>query len=165
MFENAVVVFDYGAKRLSVHAPDTFTEEVTGWQSLTLEGGPVVEARFGHGPTGRLVLDTGKSGSASLSSHYGLGRGLFTGELGEATNLTVEGETIELTTTVPLFELGGERFENPVIRLKLPGTPNDDVSGIDGFVGREFFGTRRVVFDYAGGRVGFLESPARPADR
>lgn len=164
MFENAVVVFDYGAKRLSVYAPDMFKEEVSNWRPLTLEGGPVVEAGFG-GPAGRFALDTGKAGSASLGSHSALGRGLFKGELEEAVNLTVEGETIELTTTVPLFELGGERFENPVIRIKLPGTPNDDVAGIDGFVGREFFGTRRVVFDYAGGRVAFLESPARPADR
>ncbi|MBZ0267810.1 retropepsin-like domain-containing protein, partial [bacterium] len=153
VFERAIVEFDYGGRRLAVWAPDAFAEEGLAWQPMSVESAPVVVARFDGGED-RFYLDTGKGGTVSFSSQGALRHGLpgsrATTEVG---NLTVVGETVELATTIDWFELGGETFRSPTVRIKIPGTPNDDVTGTAGWIGRGFFGARRVVFDYAGGRI------------
>jgi hypothetical protein len=161
VFANAVVEFDYTGRRLGVFAPDALPVELADadapWLPLQVEGGPVVEVNLATGPA-RVVLDTGKSGTASFTSHAALVHGLLSGpDLGLADNQTVSGMTIERVTRIPFLELAGRRFAEPEVRVKFPGTPNDDVHGVAGAVGRGFFGDRRVVFDYARGRVTILE--------
>lgn len=154
-FEHATVIFDYSGRRLSVFAPDAFRERVD-WQPLSVEGAPVITALL-NGVPGRFVIDTGKSGTASLLSHAAARDGLFDRRrLEEAANETVEGTTIELVTHVGSITVGGRRFDDPEIRIKLPGTTNDEIGTVAGIVGRGLFADRRVVFDYAGGRIGLL---------
>lgn len=158
VFEAAVVEFDYSGKRLSVYAPTGFPESVSDWQSLSVEGAPVIEASF-DGRAGRFIIDTGKSGAVSFVSHAAARRGLYQGrELEEAENRTVEGATIELVTRMRTASVGGQRIEQPEIRIKLPGTTNDEIGTTDGIIGRALFGDRRVVFDYAGRRIAFLKT-------
>lgn len=161
VFANAVVEFDYTGRRLGVFAPDALPIELAGagtsWLPLQEEGGPVVEIKLASGAA-RVVLDTGKSGTASFTSQAALDHGLLTGpDLGLADNQTVAGTTIERVTRIPFLELAGRRFADPEVRTKFPGTPNDDVNGVAGAIGRGFFGDRRLVFDYARGRFAIIE--------
>lgn len=161
VFENAVVEFDYAGRRLGVFAPGAFAEtpadDDARWQPLWIEGGPVARLHLDTGDA-RFILDTGKSGTASFTSQAALAYGLLAGpDLGLAENMTVEGASVERVTRIPFLELGGLRLDQPEVRLKFPGTPNDDISGVAGAVGRGFFGGKRVIFDYAQGRVALLD--------
>ena len=161
VFENAVVEFDYAGRRLGVFAPGLpvagLADDDARWQPLQIEGGPVAQLRLATGAA-RFILDTGKSGTASFTSQAALAHGLFSGpDLGLAENVTVQGSTVERVTRIPFLELAGLRLDQPEVRIKFPGTPNDDVNGVAGAVGRGFFGDRRVIFDYARGRVALLD--------
>ncbi|MEZ4652434.1 MAG: pepsin/retropepsin-like aspartic protease family protein [Candidatus Eisenbacteria bacterium] len=154
IFDSAIVEFDYPGHELAVFDPATYTT-ARSWQPMGLGPGPVVEVKF-PGGSGEFILDTGKSGAVSFLSEAARARDLLAGrELTESPNLTVQGESLELSTTLPWMELGGRRVENPVIAVKLPGTPNDDVLGVEGFVGRGLFGDRVLIFDYARTRIAF----------
>lgn len=156
VFAAAVTEFDYSAPALRVYDPSRYTTDRQ-WRSMIVERVPMVTASF-PGGEGRFFIDTGKSSAVSFFSETGRAFSLLEGrEVDEVANLTVTGETIELSTTLEWFELGGRRFENPQVQVKLPGTTNDDVTGALGFVGRGLFADRIVVFDYTGGRIAFAE--------
>lgn len=160
VFEHAVVEFDFPGRRLGVFAPLQFDTldavRDADWGRLWEEGSPVVEARVGSS-TARFGFDTGKSGSVSFTSQAALELGLLNrASMQLAENLTVYGKTFERVVTLPRFELAGREFRNTEVRVKLPGTPNDDVIGIAGIIGRGFFADRVVVFDYARGRIAIL---------
>lgn len=157
VFEHAIVTFDYPGKRLSVFSPEAFHERVADWESLSLEGPPVIEASF-DGAKDRFYIDTGKSGTVSFMSQAAAAAGLLTGRtFTEAENETVEGTSFELVTHLESFTVGGEKFQDPEVRIKPPGTTNDELGSVAGYVGRGFFGDRRVIFDYAGGRIAFVK--------
>lgn len=155
-FENAVVEFDYTGRRLSVFAPGAFREKVPAWLPMTLEGPPVVDATC-DGVPARFMLDTGKSATVSLLSHAAARGGLYANHtFQEVANETVEGTTLELVTHLRSFTLAGQEFTSPEVYVKLPGTTNDEIGTTSGIIGRGFFQDRRIVFDYARGRIGFL---------
>jgi hypothetical protein len=156
VFTPTVVEFDYSGRALRVYDPEAYPFE-RAWEPLSVERVPTVRARFAGGE-GRFFLDTGKSAAVSFFSEAARARALLDGRAARETpNLTVEGESLELTVVLDWFELGGRRFERPEVQVKLPGTPNDDVTGTLGFVGRGFFSERIVVFDYERGRIAFAE--------
>jgi hypothetical protein len=155
-FENAVVEFDYTGRRLSVFAPGAFREKVPAWLPMTLEGPPVVDATC-DGVPARFMLDTGKSATVSLLSHAAARGGLYANHtFQEVANETVEGTTLELVTHLRSFTFAGQEFTSPEVYVKLPGTTNDEIGTTSGIIGRGFFQDRRIVFDYARGRIGFL---------
>lgn len=169
VLRHAVVEMHYDAAgdAAFLYDPDGYELPRGTWQTMRLAGdGPVVDGRLEGARDALFFLDTGKSGTLSLSVPFIERERLLDGRPTEpAQNRRLCGVEAERAGTLAWVELGGQRFEQVPARFRLPGTDGGDTDRVaDAVVGRELLKAFTVVFDYPHRRLALLPD-ASLADR
>lgn len=154
---------EYGATgdRVFLGAPDAGTFlSATATVGRFRHGRPVVDLKLSSYPdrVAHVVLDTGKSGGLSLSSHFWEEVALP----GDRTvtrepNRRLCGVSEEYAVVLDWVELAGVRISPAPVRLRIPGTEaarNEDPN--DGVLGRAFLKRFDVVLDFSRERVALI---------
>jgi hypothetical protein len=172
-FSRAVVEVDSDKQRVTILNPAIYTEGYGGsvtsashsssqpWTPLIFDGHTAsVMASFQCGDEVRTEpfrLDTGADGTLAFHTPAVARLGLM-----EASNLKrismggVGGSGVGYETTIPWFELGGHRFEEPTVTLAQVeiGVFTDEYS--TGNIGQGFLSHFILVFDYQRNRMMFV---------
>lgn len=161
-FSRAVVEVEPSAEFVAVHDPNTFKLEGDHWSPLLFDGHTAsVMATFdaGDGPlTEPFRMDTGADGTVTFHTPAVERLGLLSGrDLTRTTMGGVGGSGTAFEGTIPWFELGGHRFEKPMVAFSQfdIGVFTDEYS--TGNLGQEFLEAFRLVFDYSQDRIAFLD--------
>lgn len=163
LFRRSVVTVDYGEpNRISISPPGAVVSPRR-WVSARIPDTTIAVEGVIAGERGWFEVDTGKSYTISLSSHFAARTGLD--KLPPERifdNHRLEGVSKEHVITVDELEIAGERLTKVAVHLRLPGTSAAAQEGqIDGLVGRgilQRFGI--VTFDYPGSRLGLGDGEA-----
>lgn len=162
---HAVVRVDYGTARdrVTVHEPARY--RLTGGRWIAggfRHGRPVAPFRLSAAPDVEAwgVVDTGKSGGASLSSHFAERIGLPGDRpVTREENRRICGISREDGVELEWVEVAGRRLEDVEVRLRVPGTEaarNEDPN--DAVLGRAFLERFSVVLDFSRERVALIEN-------
>ena len=146
-FSEAVVGLAADGTAVTVADPAGPPPPGAAWEPLLVRDAPWIRAGIAGKPEEWFRLDTGKSGAVSVMSAIALQWGLPENSGRESGNATVEGDTVELPLTLPDFEIGDRRLGELAAARKLPGTPNDDVDGTGGWIGRGAFEGKTLTID------------------
>lgn len=161
-FSRAVVEVEPLAAFVAVHDPMTYTLAEPSWSPLLFDGHTAsVMASFDSG-TGPLTepfrMDTGADGTVTFHTPAVERLDLLSGrDLKRITLGGVGGSGTAFEGTIPWFELGGQRFEEPLVAFSQfdIGVFTDEYS--TGNLGQEFLQAFRLVFDYSQDRIAFLD--------
>ena len=158
----------YGAAvdRVTLQAPDDCADAPGPWLEARISGGEVSIEGAVEGHAGRFVLDTGKTYTASLASHFAARAELHDGRpFEERDNHRIEGVSQEHWTEVSSFQLGGTELGPVHVGLRLEGTAAARQEGSPaGTVGRELLRHFVVTFDYSRTRVSLRPRAAVPPE-
>lgn len=165
VLRHGVVWIDYGPEvdRVWIRDPAGYRLPEGGWISGGFRHGrPVAPFRLSVAPErdAWVVVDTGKSGTVSLSNHFAAQVGL-PGETPtqRVPNQRICGVSHEHALELDWVELAGRRIEPAPIRLRIPGTDAARNEGPeDGVVGRAFLERFSVVLDFSRRRVALIEN-------
>ncbi len=162
LFSRAVVEVEPLAEFVAVHDPETYKLEGDHWSPLLFDGHTAsVMATFdaGDGPLNEpFRMDTGADGTVTFHTPAVERLGLLSGrDLTRTTMGGVGGSGTAFEGTIPWFELGGHRFDKPVVAFSQfeIGVFTDEYS--TGNLGQEFLEAFRLVFDYSQDRIAFLD--------
>ncbi len=164
-FSRVVLELEPAAELVAIYDPATYQGAGLQWSELQFDTHTAsVMATFdvGNGPqTEPFRMDTGADGTVAFHTpsvqRLELKRGR---DLKRTTMGGVGGSGLAYETTIPWFELGGHRFEKPIVTLSQfeVGVFTDRYS--TGNIGQEFLEAFRLVFDYPNNRIAFIKSKA-----
>jgi hypothetical protein len=146
-FSEAAVSLAFGATAVTVTDPAAPPPPGLSWEPLIVRDAPWIRAGIAGRAREWFRLDTGKSGTVSVMSAAAMRWALPESSGKESENATVEGGTVELPLSLSDFEIGGRRIGELAAARKLPGTPNDDVDGTGGWIGRGAFEGTTLTID------------------
>lgn len=164
LFCRSVVELDVAARSVSVHARNAFPATELRWQPLRFsDNHPIVECRFEGDRQGLFRLDTGAATSVTFHSPAVKAMKLLDGRETKPQMLGgVGGGTPIEQGPLEWFEIGGKRFEKPTVTFaKGDVGPLADKYTV-GNVGQVFLRPFRIVLDYAGARIAFVEKRETP---
>ncbi len=161
VFAEAIIKIEYSQKRdrISLYDPKNYQLKTGQWQPLKIDGrDPIITAKLEGDISGEFLLDTGKGGNLSLYTEFLEEHNFLKNRpVVKKRNSRLCGDTPELAGQIDWFELSGERFANPVVRFKIPGTlGSEGDGGIIGTIGRGFLQRFTVVFNYPDEKIAFI---------
>lgn len=149
-FARCAVELEVESGRTRIFDPTGYALERGEWQHLLTDGRtPTVEARF-EGHQGFFRLDTG-AGSGTVTFHTpAVARlGLLEGrELEAAAHGGVGGTARSFAGTLEWFEIGGNRFERPLVEFATTEVGGMADRYTAGNLGQGFLHSFRLVLDY-----------------
>lgn len=168
VLERAVVRVQYATDgdRVTVQDPSSYVPPEGHWHEASYDdGAPLVAGAVAGGGPGRFHLDTGKSGTLSVSVPYTERHDLLEGrdDLVRAENRRLCGVEEELAGTVDWVELAGHRLDGLTAQFRVRGTDGGDTErAADAVVGRQILRRFDLTFDTPRGRVRVVPRPDRP---
>lgn len=164
VFQHAVVKIEYGRDgsedRVSLYDPDKFEMDDIEWQSLGIYGlQSVMRGRVNRAHNAPFVIDTGYHGPVGFYSAFVANHNVLEGrKTTESESHTVCGSATVLESTVRVFEIGGQSYDEIEVEISTPGSITDVGGGrMGGSIGREFLENFDVVFDCSRQRIALLE--------
>lgn len=164
VFQHSVVKIDYGQNggddRVFVYDPGSFELETGGWRPLAVIAfQPVLNARINRRTGAPFVIDTGFGGNVSFYSVFATNHDVLEGRpTSERNTKTVCGDAVVLDSTVRVFEIGGEVYNDLAVSVNTPESIYDVGAGrMGGVIGRVFLSRFDVVFDCTRQRIALLE--------
>lgn len=160
LFCRSVVELDVAGKQVAIHAPNGFDGSTLKWQPLRFsDNHPIVECRFEGDRKGLFRLDTGAATTVTFHSPAVKSMKLLEGRETKTQMLGgVGGGSPTEQGPLEWFEVGGKRFEKPTVTFATGDVgPLADKYTV-GNVGQVFLRPFRIVLDYAGARIAFVES-------
>lgn len=166
VLQHAVVTIDFDSvgDRVYVEDPSTFEPPANDWYDIRIiDDGPVVEGNVAGGKRGLFFLDTGKSGTVSLSVPYIERHNLLEGrKLKRVENRRVCGISEEWEGRLDWLSFTEHEVTNPTVRFRIPGTEGGDADrAADAVVGRELLKHFEITFDYPNRRVRLVRDEGR----
>lgn len=163
LFVRSVVEIETATPYLAIHDPARFAAPEAAWQRLWIHGSlPCVEASFEGDRRGLFKLDTGANGTLIFHRPAVERLGLLEGrETTSSMSGGVGGMAETRMGELAWFELGGQRFERPLVGFSMAeiGALTDRYTV--GNIGQELLRPFRLVLDYPGRRIAYL--PLGPA--
>jgi hypothetical protein len=163
VFEHSVVKIEFGRggeeDRVSLFDPGSYRLERGEWQRLgTLNFQPVLSGRVNRTHNAVFVVDTGYNGTLAFYSVFTANHDVLEGRPSTPSqSYTVCGESTELNSTVRVFEVAGNTYDDFAVSILQPGSITDVAPGrLGGFVGRDFLDEFDVVFDIPNGRIALI---------
>ncbi len=160
LFCRSVVELDVASRQVSVHSPNAFDGSTLKWHPLRFsDNHPIVECRFEGDRKGLFRLDTGAATTVTFHSPSVKSLKLLDGRETKQQMLGgVGGGSATQQGTLEWFEVGGKRFDKPTVTFATGDVgPLADKYTV-GNVGQVFLRPFRIVLDYAGARIAFVES-------
>lgn len=163
LFARAIVELDVEAPAVRLFDPTTYQLRAGQWDEVLLSHKhPAVRARFEGGHEGIFRLDTGAGGTVTLHAPVVERLGLLEGRTttgGRAGG--IGGVSENRRGPLEWFELGGVRFERPMVEFSKAerGAFADDY--LMGNVGTGLLEAFTVVFDHAHKRIAFVPLAGR----
>lgn len=115
---------------------------------------PKIRAQYG-GKTLQLIVDTGSTGGLTLYPDAVKRLGIWDRYSHEGESADDDGVASRSVLGDPL-ELGGQRFEGPLVTMMSPADAGDDRVDLDGIIGMEILRRFRITFDPVKQNVWFL---------
>jgi hypothetical protein len=158
IFARAVVELGLSGPTVNLHDPERYRLEGAEWQPIAFSHKhPAVRARFEGGREGVFRLDSGSDQTVTFHAPTVERYKMLDGRRTEPSRSGgVGGSSESRTGTLDWFELGGRRFEKPVVEFATTqqGAFADDYMA--GNVGTGFLSAFKVVFDYTNKRIAFV---------
>lgn len=164
VFQRSVVDLDVSRPSVALHDPARYRLRSGQWSELVVDANlPNVRGRFEGERQGWFRLDTGSTNTVTFHGPAVVQMKLLEGR---RTTLSFEGGVGGLRSsrsgTLGWFELGGHRFENPRVTFSAADTGALADEYTLGNLGQGFLKPFRVVLDYPGQRIAFIEKRAAP---
>jgi hypothetical protein len=159
LFRRAIVIIDWNGPTMEIYDRQTFVLEKGEWQPLRFSNdNPAVLAKVAGTPESWYRLDSGGSGFLTLHSPFVEKWKLLEGrETAESSSTGLDGTTAARTGTIEWFEMGPHRFENPTVKFSAAEIGSFADPYLAGNIGIEVLKNFRVVLDFTGSRVAFVE--------
>jgi len=164
IFQHSVVKIEYGSDgsddRVLLFDPQKYALDIGEWQPLGIYSyQPVLRGRVNRAHNAPFVLDTGYHGPVGFYSAFVANYNVLEDrETTESETHTVCGPATVLKSTVRVFEIGGQSFDEMNVEISTPGSITDVGGGrMGGTIGREFLENFDVVFDCPGQRVALIK--------
>lgn len=157
VLEAAVAELQFVPPSMSLYNPKQYKLNKGGWQALALVGGlPCFRARFEGNRDGLFILDTGSTRTLAFNQFAVRKLDLLKGrELAVGRAIGIGGETVIQKGVIDWFEMGGHRFERPIVaffqKANLGGVEEDTL----GYVGGTFLEPFRLVLNYPEEKIAF----------
>lgn len=157
-FRRAVVAIDVNHPTVEVYDRETFTLDSGSWLPLRFSNGhPAVEAMAAGTPKAWYRFDTGGDGSVTFHTPFVKTWKLLDPEKAVSVGLGGVGGTVSASSgTIPWFELGRHRFENPTVVFSTASRGAFSDSYLAGNIGQVFMKPFRVVLDFSGYRIALV---------
>lgn len=159
-----IIGVDLAKPQITVDNPSKFTLPGK-WTPMWFDSGnPVVEATLEGDHKGFFRLDTGANGTVTLHTPFTKQFHLLDGRKTTSAMMGGVGGMMEgQMGRLKWFELGGHRFENPLVVFATGTTGAFSSRYLAGNIGQEFMMPFDMILDFGGSRVGFLPKPAHSA--
>jgi hypothetical protein len=164
VFQHSVVKIEYGgsggADCVFVYDPGSFELETGDWRPLAVIAyQPVLQARVNRKTSAPFVIDTGFGGNVSFYSVFATNHDVLEGRpTSERNTKTVCGDAVVLDSSVRVFEIGGEVYDDLAVSVTTPGSIYDVGTGrMGGVIGRDYLRRFDVIFDCTRQRIALLD--------
>lgn len=164
LFMRAQVELDLEHSSASIHAPGTWkqgeaTQREATWSPIRLMSKhPCIECRFEGDRKAWFRIDTGANGTVTFHSNYVDDEKLLEDrKTTRASSGGVGGNIVVLDGRLAWFEIGGHRFEKPMVRFSRSKEGIFSQSVLAGNIGVHFLKPFRLLFDYPNMRLGLLK--------
>ncbi len=164
VFQHSVIKIEYGRDgsddRVLLYDPEKYELDTGEWSPLGVYAlTPVLNGRVNRTHNASFVLDTGYRGPVGFYSAFVANYNVLEDrETTESETITVCGPATVLKSTVRVFEIGGQTFDEMNVEISTPGSITDAGGGrMGGTIGRQFLKNFDVVFDCPGQRVALIK--------
>ena len=159
VFRRAVVTMNWKGPTVEIHDRAGFELKEGAWERLRFSSdNPAMLARVAGTPESWYRLDSGGSGFLTLHSPFVEKWQLLDGRETTASGSTgINGTVPARTGSIPWFELGSRRFDNPTVKFSTAKVGSFADPYLAGNIGIELLKRFTVVMDFAGSRVAFVE--------
>lgn len=159
VLEHAVIEIEYGDRtdRVSAHAARAYRSQGPWTPTRWRDGRPIVEATLA-GKRGWYAVDTGKSGSLSVASHFAARHGLPGSPVTLQDNRRPCGVSREEEARFEV-QVAGLEIPSVDVRFRLGGTEaaRNEGTSFDGVMGRHLLRHFKLVLDFANQRVSLIQ--------
>lgn len=159
LFRRAIVVIDWNGPTVEMFDRETFNLEKGDWRRLRFSSdNPAVQARVAGTPESWYRLDSGGAGFLTLHTPFVEKWKLLDGrETTESSSTGLDGTVAARKGTIEWFEMGDHRFDNPTVTFSAATAGSFGDPYLAGNIGIDVLKNFRVVLDFAGSRVAFVE--------
>jgi len=159
LLARCVAEIEPSTAKVALYDPATYTLAEGSWQDLVLhEGNPCARGRYEGDREGLFRLDTGATDTVTFHAPAVRTYRLLEGrKVVESSSSGVGGSAPSPQGVLEWFELGGHRFEKPKVEFSQAESGAFTNIYLDGNVGQAFLKPFRLVLDYQGDRIAFVE--------
>lgn len=159
LFTRSIVSIETATAVVELYDPAEFDLQGADWEELVLyTRHPCVRGTFEGDRDGLFRLDTGATGTVTFHKAAVEEHGLLEDRAVQSSSSGgVGGNVPTKIGQIDWFELGGHRFEKPTVEFATHAKGAFSDESTTGNLGKAFLDPFRIVFDYVGERISFIE--------